>query len=610
MTYLRIDLREEPDSAIKDEFIVTNPLGGYCSTTLSGCNTRKYHGLFVISQEKLDGAGYNLLSSLGEQVIIAEQSYDLNSYHFPDYTSNENLKFLSEFLYDEVPTFQFDFCGNKLLKRINLLRSENRLLIEYDNQSDQSIKLNLRPFLAFREKGMLTRENTEVNTSFEHLENGASFCLYENFSPLTIQTTLQSEYNHCPQWYKNFEFREEKERGYEFHEDLMLSGILTVKIPKGEKVYVSIGTNAIPVASIKRKWDTELSKISPITDFSSALERAGDQFLVKKDGRVRIIAGYPWFGPWGRDTFIALPGLTLARGNEKMCTASLNVMAKDLYKGLLPNVVGETSNSYNTVDAPLLFIRLVQQLNEFRAQPKEIWEKWGGAIKEILNNYKKGTLFNIHMTSESLIYAGENGVALTWMDAVIHGRAITPRIGMPVEINALWYNAVCFALELAKINKDKEFVLEWKDVPEKIKTSFLKRFWNEERGYLADIIAEGPDWSFRPNQIIALSLSYSIMTKEMSKRILQQVKMKLLTPKGLRTLSIDDASYIGNYQGSQEKRDEAYHQGTVWPWLFGPYAEAWLRAYGEKGKTHIQEIYDNMEVELFQSRYWIYFRSV
>jgi len=271
-------------------------------------------------------------------------------------------------------------------------------------------------------------------------------------------------------------------------------------------------------------------------------------------------------------------------------------MLKNLNGPLFPNCGDSSDAAYNSVDAPLWFFWALQQYAEASSTENTIWKKYGKKMQLILNGYRDGTDYNIKMHSNSLIYAGKKGKALTWMDAIVDGKAVTPRIGYAVEINALWYNAVWFSLEMAQLAGDNDFVKSWEHTPEHITNSFLKTFWDEEKGYLADYANENfQDWSVRPNQVFATSLKYSPINDTIKKSVLDTIKKELLTPRGLRTLSPKNPAYKGSYKGNQRERDLAYHQGVVWPWLLGHFSEAWLKIYGSSGISLIESLYKGFE---------------
>jgi len=270
--------------------------------------------------------------------------------------------------------------------------------------------------------------------------------------------------------------------------------------------------------------------------------------------------------------------------------------------GLFPNMGSRENPAFNSVDAPLWFFSAVQQYAGYVNKNLDVWKKYGDSMKAILNNFRGGQLpYNIRMQENGLIYAGLDGKALTWMDALVHGRGVTPRIGCPVEIQALWYNAVMFTLALAREAGDKEFIENWEELPLLIAESFVNNFWNEEKGYLADVVnGDMKDWSIRPNQVFATSLPYSMINDDIKKSVLDVVKNQLVTPRGLRTLSPEDPNYKGVYEGSQEQRDSAYHQGTVWPWLLEGFCAGWLRVHKKSGVAYIESLLYGFEEEMTQ----------
>jgi predicted glycogen debranching enzyme len=315
----------------------------------------------------------------------------------------------------------------------------------------------------------------------------------------------------------------------------------------------------------------------------------------KRGGKTLIIAGYPWFGSWGRDTFIALPGLALARHRLVLYREVLDTQVNKMKNGLFPNMGNADNPAFNSVDAPLWFFWAVQQYTIHGGT--DAWERYGEAAKSVLKAFKDGTSFNIHMRENGLIYADAPGKALTWMDAVVFGTPVTPRRGFAVDIQALWYNAICFCLEMAGTAKDKGFIKEYDKLPGLIKKSFLEVFWDEKLGYLADYVndEEGKNTFVRPNMVIAVSMPFTMLDKSQMKSVLDIADKELVTTRGLRTLSPRNEFYKGTCEGSQETRDNAYHQGTVWPWLYGPFCEGWLRVYGQQGVAKVRKLIFGLE---------------
>jgi predicted glycogen debranching enzyme len=363
---------------------------------------------------------------------------------------------------------------------------------------------------------------------------------------------------------------------------------------------MSVSTKEEKHAGLKSKFTRAVATKIPRSSFGNCLRNAAQQFIEKRGENTNIIAGYPWFGSWGRDTFIALPGLALARTSEDLYAAVLDTQVKRMKGGLFPNMGDNDNPAFNSVDAPLWFF---QALHSYGLDHKDTWKRYGSAMKDVLNAYRSGTSFGIHMRENGLVYAGVPGKALTWMDAVVDGVPVTPRDGYAVEINALWYNAVCYSIDCARAGRDRTFVKEWESLPELIKRSFIETFWDEEHGYLADYVndSEMRNMEVRPNMVMAASLPYTMLTIDQMKRMLDIVSRMLVTPRGLRTLSPSEEGYKGIYCGDQKTRDRAYHQGTVWPWLIGPFCDGWLRVYGESGVARVRKLIMGFEETLTEA---------
>lgn len=599
MSYIQFDKSElvNLNYSLNKELLRANRSGAFACTTLIHCNTRKYHGLLIVRQPQIDGEYHVLLSSIDETISQRGASFNLGIHKYPGTYSPKGHKYLEDFTSYPIPKLTYRVGGVVLTRENILTADDDRILLRYTLEDAHSpTTLKLSPFLAFRGRHSLSKANTYVNRKFEPIENGASFCLYENYSTLYMQLSKEAEFVAAPDWYYNIEYIEEKERGYEYLEDLYVPGYFEVPIKKGESIILSVGTSPVLPSNLNMLFKKEVKHRKPRNSFENCLANAAQQFFVEHNDKTEIIAGYPWFGAWGRDTFIALPGLTLTQNDTKTFKAVIDSAILQMRGPLFPNV----GNRYNSVDAPLWFIWAIQQYCLHTGKHKAAWKEYGETIKTILYGYLNGTEYNIKMHENGLIFAGEAGHALTWMDAVIDGIPVTPRIGMPVEINALWYNAVCFALELAALTKDNQFTAEWQDLPNRIVLAFMDNFWDENKGYLADFVnGIFRDWAVRPNQIFAVSLPYSPIKDEYRRQsIIDCVRKNLLTPRGLRTLSPQSLNYEGVYAGNVYARDKAYHQGTVWPWLLGHFAEAYLKLYGKSGMHYIQTLIRDFEPEM------------
>jgi predicted glycogen debranching enzyme len=602
MSYINFDKTQlvNLEYSLNRELLRSNRAGSYASTTIIDCNTRKYHGLLIIPQPGIDNENHVLLSTLDETVIQHEESFNLGIHNYPNGVFHpKGHKYIRDFTIDPFPMITYRVGGVVLTKEL-VFTMEDRALLKYTLVDAHSpTRLRLNPFLAFRNIHHLSKENIWADKKYTPVPGGIRVRMYEGYSDLYMQLSKENEYTHVPDWNKNILYKEEMDRGYECTEDLYVPGFFEFDIKKGESVVFSAGTREIAPSELKKAFSAELKKRIPRDNFENCLVNAAQQFLVKRDGRTEIIAGFPWFGRWGRDTFISLPGLTLSAGDVKTCKAVIDTMIAELKGPLFPNLGSGDHSAYNSVDASLWFFWALQQYAIRAGKIKAVWKEYGNKLKLILEGYRNGTLFNIVMDSDGLISAGEPGKALTWMDAVVHGKPVTPRTGKPVEINALWYNAVMFAVEAAGHASDTEFIDEWKPVADQIPASFTALYWNEAKGILADYVdGEYKDWSVRPNMIFAASLPYSPVDEEIRKKIVSRVKQELLTPLGLRTLSPMSAAYKGTYFGDQAERDLAYHQGTVWPWLLGHFAEAYLKLHGNSGLSFIKNIYKGFEPAL------------
>lgn len=565
--------------SLKREILSTNRAGGYMSTTIICCNTRKYHGLLVVPVPELHPEhNFVLLSSLDETVVQHDKSFNLAIHKFPNVYEPKGHKYIVDFKYTPVPTITYRVGGVILKKEMLWIHSRSQLMIRYTLlEASSDTKLLLRPFLAFRDANSLCKANMSADTHSYEIDGGVKCKMYENFPWLRMQVDKENEYVVAPDWYSNFEYTEESKRGYANHEDQLTPGYFEVDIKKGESVIISCATNDIDQSKITETFETEIAKRSDKVDLITCLKHAARQFVIQHGDKTEMVAGYPWFGRWGRDTFIALPGLTLTQGNAQQCMDVLDTMVDQMKDGLFPNV----GDSYNSVDAPLWFFWTLQQLETYVSR-KEIWKKYGEVMKGILEAYDNGIQNVIGVTDNGLVWASHPVLAMTWMDAIVNGNPVTGREGLQVEVNALWYNAVCYTLDMAKSARNKKFIEKWGGMPEKIKAAFLDTFWMDKVGYLADYVdGDVKSEYIRPNQLIAGSLACSMLDESQTLSMLNVVKQHLLTPKGLRTLSPRNLYYKGRCEGSQVKRDLAYHQGTVHVWLLEHYVATNFAIHGD-----------------------------
>ncbi len=601
MSYLKFDKAElvNLEYSLARELIRSNRAGSYASTTIIGCNTRKYHGLLVCPLEEMDGEHHVLLSTLDATVIQHEQEFNLGIHKYEgDLYVPRGHKYVREFDTLKASYLIYRVGGVILSREILLVSKAEQVLVRYtllDAHSDTLLRL--RPFLAFRKAHALSKSNLYVNTKYTEVNSGIMFRLYEGFPGLYMQCSKEVEFVPVPDWYYNIEYMEEQKRGYEFKEDLYVPGYFEMPIKKGESIVFSASTSEAAPGGLKRKFAAELDQRIPKSSLKNCLLNAAQQFIVYKKDSTEIVAGFHWFGTWGRDTFMALPGLLLSTGDLSTALNVIDSMVARMKGGLFPNKTINRETLFNSSDAPLWFIWALQQYDKYDPD-FNIWGHYGKVIQSVLETYREGSTGFIRMLENGLIHAALEGKALTWMDAGAEGQPVTPRPGLTVEVNALWYNAVCQAVSWSE-GRDKKFHNAWKSVPELIQASFIEQFWSEEKEYLADYVnGSFRDLSVRPNQVLAVSMDYSPLSMEMKKSILDVVESELLTLRGLRTLSPKNEDYKGICEGNQEKRDRATHQGSVWPWLLEHYAVGVLDVHKVTGQNHVKKIFEGFEEDV------------
>ena len=598
MSGLKFDKRElgNLEYSLDREVLSTDRRGGYMSTTIVGCNTRKYHGLMVAPIDQSDRT-YVLLSSLDETVVQHDQSFNLALHRFEGVYEPRGHKYITDFEYTPVPTITYRVGGVILMKELLWVHNRTQLMIRYtlvDAHSETTLRL--RPLLAFRDKHALSKANMEADGRAYPIPYGVKCRLYDGFPWLHMQLNKEdAEFIAAPDWYYNFEYRKELARGYEGHEDLLTTGYFEFKIKKGESVIFSAATDLMATPdTITEVYEQQIAHRTHKIDFLSCLQHSARQFIIRRPGdRTEVVAGYPWFGSFMEDTFMALPGLTLTQGRTEDCIAALDTAVRDIKEsGLLEGRYVPTA-----VDAPLWLYYTLQQLEGHITQ-KELWAKYGDVMKGILEAFRAGFYEDIRLHDNGLIWAWADR-PLTWMGAMVDGHAVTPRRGYPVELQALWYNAVSYTLALAKKQGDKAFVAEWKSIPEKTKKSFVEKFWLNEEGYLADYVNYDEVNKFiRCNMIVACGLDYTMLDEEQIVRAVMTVRDHLLTPRGLRTLSPRNVLYKSNYNEDQRSQDLASRNGSAWIWPLTFYVAACFRLSGERYYKEAKALLEAFDSEL------------
>ena len=592
-------------SPFKQEWLEANGLGGYASSTVSGANTRRYHGLLVPAVHPPVGR-FVLLSKLEERVLVDGRTYELSSNQYRGAIHPRGFELLASFERDLFPVFEYAFDGFRLRKTIAAIHDENTTVILYELvQATASVTLELRPFIAGRDYHSLTHANGAIRRE-GRLEDGVfSLQPYDGVPELFLQVA-GAAYSSSPDWYYGFEYPVEEERGLDAFEDLFTPGTFTHSLGPGERVAVIASTRnpagrdgARLLMSEAARRESVVRKAPAPGSLGRTLVLAADQFIVRRGaGRRTVIAGYHWFTDWGRDTMISLPGLCLSTGRFEDARQILLAFAESVSEGMLPNRFpdGGEAPEYNTADATLWFFVAAQQYLDSSADEPFVRGTLLPVLREIVACHERGTRHNIHADSDGLLIAGTGADQLTWMDARIGDEAVTPRHGKPVEINALWYNALSIVAGFERRWGTEEAAsgLEAKAATARVR--FRELFWNETAGCLYDVVdGYTRDPSLRPNQLFAISLPHPLLDGADAERVLATVEAKLLTPVGLRTLSLDDPRFLPTYTGPPWQRDRAYHQGTVWPWLLGPYVSALIRVRGAEGVAEARQILAALE---------------
>jgi predicted glycogen debranching enzyme len=617
-------------SAIQREWLITNGIGGYASSTVSGANSRRYHGLLVAATHPPVGR-LVMLSKLEDALLVDGRRFELaTNVYGEDVVHPYGYQHLGQFRLDPFPVYTYVSDHFVLEKSIYMPRGQNTVVIEYvlPRHKSTDIELEISPLISFRDYHATTHQNPGLDSTVTQSDGLVKVRPYRDLPALNLAHNA-AEVAITGYWYNNFEYREERARGLDHHEDLF--NPLTFRVGMNSRsrfvLIASTEPQSVELADEYRKAELRRhalasSKSSGSSDLICTLETAAEHFIVTRPPFKTVIAGYHWFGDWGRDTMIALPGLLLSTNQPDTAKEILLQFLKYIHGGMLPNRFpdqGETPE-YNTVDATLWFVDAIwQYLNyredqEWRTEALDlIREQFYPALKSIINHHLGGTRYGIHADNEGFLWAGDDSTQLTWMDAKVGDVAITPRAGRAVEIQALWYNALRTVEELGRQFQDS-FADYSAGVANRLQANFERVFWNDEARCLYDVIGDsGPDSSLRPNQVIAVSLRHNLLGRERTLAVLNAAERVLLTPYGLRTLAPSDPRYRPRYEGDVWNRDSAYHQGTVWPWLAGPFftakirysedrseaiaeAQAWLdrfgRHSGEAGLGQVSEIFD------------------
>ena len=596
------------DEAVQDEWLETNGLGGWAGSSIIGCNTRRYHGLLVAATvpptERM-----NLVNKLDETIILSNQRFDLSTNDYGDVISPQGYQYLSSFKKDLFPEWIYEVNGIKLTKTIAMVHGENTTLIIYKvEKANEPFILELLPLISAR--GYHSLQHAYNNIFWDvQFENG----IFKNQpfygAPNIYLSVPGATYKHDPHWFYRFNYAVEKYRGLDFEEDLFNHGTFTLELKEGDSLGIIISTEdpqnrnvhiLLEQENLRRK---DLIKGYEKNETLQQLILAADQFIVKRDEDLKtVIAGYHWFTDWSRDTMISLPGLCLSTARYEDAKKIIAAFAKNVSMGMLPNRFTDNNEppEYNNVDGTLWYFVAIYKYLEHTNDTEFILKEILPVLKNIIDWHFKGTRYNIHVDEDGLLYAGEKGVQLTWMDAKIGDWVVTPRMGKPVEIQALWYNTLNIFSKLLEMNGQEEDARIVCIDANKAKKSFLQKFWFEEGHYLYDVIdeKENPDATLRPNQLFAISLPFALIEGEQAEAVLKIMEEQLYTPVGLKSLPKSDVHYVPVYGGDTYHRDSSYHEGTVWSWLLGPYIDALMKSESENKKAKAKKVIEDFKYHL------------
>ena len=603
MGYIRFEksLMTNLEETLPKELLRTNRSGAYACSSILDCNTRKYHGLLVLPIPEIDDDNHVLLSALDVSVVQHGAVFNLGVHKYRGNTYSPNgHKYIREFNCDKVPTTLYRVGGVLLKKEVVFQHFEDRILIRYTLEDAHSATtLRFKPFLAFRSVREYTHENTVASREYHEVENGIKTCMYAGYPDLFMQFSKKNTFVFEPNWYRGLEYPKEQERGYDANEDLYVPGYFEMNIKKGESIVFSASIKEFTTKGLCQLFEDEVNERSPRDNFFHCLVNAAHQFHISEgNGDEYILAGYPWFKCRARDTFVALPGLTLAIEEESYFEAVMRTAERGLREFMDDKPLTVNIAEIEQPDVLLWAVWAIQQYGRETGKERCI-EKYGQLVKDIIIYIRSNKHPNLILDDNGLIRTNGKDEAVTWMNSTINGKPAVPRSGYIVEFNALWYNALKFAATIATDMGEPHETENLEAMAALCKKSFVDTFLNEY-GYLYDFVdGNMVDWSVRPNMIFAVALDYSPLELNQKKSVLDVCTRELLTPKGLRTLSPKSGGYNPMYVGSQIQRDYAYHQGTAWPWLGGFYMEACLKLYKRTRLSFIERQMVGYEDEMF-----------
>ncbi|MCM1292791.1 MAG: amylo-alpha-1,6-glucosidase [Bacteroides sp.] len=605
MSYLKFDknLMINLEQSLMKEMLRTNQSGAYHCTSIVDCNTRKQHGLLVVPMPEMDNSWHVLLSSMDVSVIQhgAQFNLGLHRYQGGVYSPNGH-KYIREFDCESVPRTTYRVGGVILTKEKIFISNENRILIRYTLvEAHSATTLRFRPMLAFREVNQLVMANGNLNGECRPVENGIATCLYPGYPTLYMQFSHKPQWNYEPNWYNGFEYVKDMERGVPYTEDLWVPGYFDIPIKKGQSIIFSAGLSEAAPRQLAKKYQQEISTRTCRTSFFNCLKNAAKQFYLREHDAMYMLSGYPWGKILARNTFMALPGNTISIDHRDDFEAIMATGAKALQHFMTTGELDKRIMGIDLPDIPLWCVWAIQQYAKAYGKDaaRELYMPLLAEIVEYIMNNRHP---NLQMQTDGLIRTNGVDTPVSWMNASLGGRPVVPRTGLLVEFNALWYNALMFTASMAE--GDESYAILQANITEKaaqLKDAFVATFLNDY-GYLFDYVNDNyADPSVRPNMAVAIGLDYCPLDRRQRKGVLDVVTRELLTPKGLRTLSPKSFGYRPNYQGSPEDREIALHNGPARPWLFGFYADAYLKVFGHSGVSYIDRMLIGYEDEMTQA---------
>lgn len=603
MSYLKFDKSQliNLEKSLSKDMLRVNRTGAYSVTTLPDCNTSKYDGLLVVPIAELNYDNYVLLSSIDETVIQHGAEFNMGLHRFQGCNySPKGHKYIREFTMETVARTTYRVGGVVFSKERVFISNESRILIKYKVIEAQSeVTLRFRPIVAFRSVNELTHENNRINGGHEDVQNGISMALYEGLPRLFMQYSRKIEFIDQPYWYKNIEYWREQERGYDYLEDLYSPGFFEITLEEDDELIFSAGTSEANPQHFNDQYKAELAGRTSRLDFFNTLKNAGNQFWQTRAKGDYIIAGYPWFKCRARDEFISLPGLSFASKNDALFDKVME-SALPAVKAFLKGK--ENTSQISEIEDPDALLWMIWAIQKYadRYDIKKAAKKYGDIVMNVVNFIRENRHPFITWHENGLLWVSGYDKPASWMNGTAWGRPTLPRNGYLVEINALWYNVLRFASEIAASQSDNYMVDLLNYQAEFAKTSFNNTFWNGN--YLYDYVSDNDrNLEVRPNMIFAVSLTHSPLDRKQQKKVVDIVTRELLTPRGLRTLSPKSGQYKPIYVGNEIERSYNYHNGTVWPWLIGAFTEAYLKLNARSGLFFLERILAGFETEMGQA---------